>query len=266
MAQVTLTDNECRTTINTAFNNIRVVDVNNLTAYSYVLRLDTLENLNGKNTAYAGALKLFDDMNPAAEVLQAEMTVYSGTTLIQRTVADGKKVWSYDPMQNAYSVNAYNVELGNNSPRYRPDFINLFKQTAAGAPLNLMTLMDQASISGTARVKDWLGGISFTGQESIDVANPSHLIRQMWQSVPDNSRFVQFNTESYDLGITWTLVNIQVHRVDKVGSSVKTSDTYLTVAKDASNIPLTMVKNSPDFLFVPPARSKVLSTPRTVKF
>lgn len=266
MGQATLTDNECRITLTSAFNSLRVVDQSNLTAYSYGLRLDTTEVLNNRTTTYTGWLKLYDDSNPTSELLKSELTLYMGTNLVQRTVADGKKVWSYDPAQNAYSVNAYNVESGTNSPRYRPDFVNLFKQTVIGSPLNLMTLMDQASITGTARVKDWLGGLPFEGQQVIDANDPTHITNLIWQKLPDNSRFVQFNTETFDTGTTWTLNSVQIHRQDKVGASVKVSDTYLTPAKDANNIPLSYTKSSADFIFVPPVRSKVLANPRTIKF
>jgi len=266
MGQATLTDNDCRITLTSAFNGFRVIDPNNLTAYSYGLRLDTTEILNNRTTIYSGWLKLYDDSNPTSELLKSELTLYSGTNLVQRTVADGKKVWSYDPYQNAYSVNAYNVESGTNAPRYRGDFVTLFKQTVIGSPLHLMTLMDQASITGTARVKDWIGGIAFEGQQIIDANNPGHITNLIWQKLPDNSRFVQFNTETYDAGSTWILNSIQIHREDKVGASVKVSDTYLTVAKDVNNLQLSYTKSSTDFMFVPPTRSKVLATPRTIKF
>ena len=270
MAQATLTDNDCRIMLTTTFNDLRVVDPMDLNAYSYGLRLDTSETLNNRTTTYVGFLKLYDNSNPTAEVLKSELTLYMGTNLIQRTVADGVRVWSYDPTQNAYSVNAYNVESGTNTPNYRPNFITLFKQTAIGSPLNLITLMDQASITGTARVKDWMGGLPFVGQryyDPKDTSVPKKVWRDIvWQTLPDNSRYVQFTSDTADGGYTYSLSSVRIHRQDKVGSSVRLSDTYLTVGKDTNGLALSYLKSSPDFIFVPPARSKVLATPRTVKF
>lgn len=266
MGQGALTDNDCRMTLTDAFNGFRVYDTVNLTASSYALQLSTTEKFNGRTTNYSGWLKLYDDANPTQEMLKAELTLYRGGNLMQRTVADGKRVWSYDPTENAYSVNAYNVEQGNNSPRYRLDFANMFKQTAAGAPLNLMTLWDQASLTGTARVKDWLGGISFEGTEEADTNDPTHFTRYVWQKLPDNSRFVEFICESHDDRATWRFTSAQIHRAERVGSSTRVSDTFLTIAKDVNSIPLSFTANSTDFAFVPPARSKVLATARTFKF
>jgi hypothetical protein len=266
MGQGALTDNDCRITLTDSFNGFRVYDTTNLTASSYALQLSTTEKFNSHTTTYSGWLKLYDDANPAQELVKAELTLYRGGTLMQRTVADGKRVWSYDPASNAYSVNAYNVEQGNNSPRYRLDFANMLKQTAAGAPLNLMTLWDQATLSGTARVKDWLGGITFEGTEEADNNDPTHFTRYVWQKLPDNSRFVEFVCESHDTRATWQFISAQIHRADRVGSSTRVSDTFLTIAKDTNGVPLTFTANSTDFAFVPPARSKVLATPRTVKF
>ncbi len=265
-AQVNITDNQCRMDLTSAFNNLRVIDQNNLTSYSYGLRLDTTEKLGTKTTTYVGWLKLYDDSNPTQELLRSELTVYLGSNLIQRTVADGKRVWSYDPIQNAYSADAYNVESGPNAPNYRSNFVSLFKQTASGTPNHLMTLMDQASITGTARVKDWLGGIAFKGLQTVDANDPAHLTEQIWQSVPDNSRFVQFNLESNDTGSSWTLNSIQIHRVESLRGLSKVTDTYLTQAKDNNNVAYSYPASDAAFTFVPPARSRVLASPRTVKF
>ena len=282
MAQVPLTDLECRNALTTAFNGIRVVDTTNLTAFSYVLRLDTTETLNGKTSTYIGALKLYDDADPTKELLKSEVTLYRGTNLIQRTVADGKRVWSYDPAQNAYSVDAYNSEQGANAVGYRSNYFGYLKQSIGGTPLNLITLLDQASLKGTAWVKDWIGGIRFEGQNwskpkdplnyiggdvnGVEIIPHPHQFDTIWQKVPDNSRFVQFNLETFDAGSSWILNSIQIHRVDKVGAGTKVSDSYLTIPKDTNGLPMTESKNSPAFLFVPPNRSKVLASQRTIKF
>lgn len=266
MAQTSLSAGDCNDTLVKAFGGLKIVDTSNPTAYSYALKLDTTVNLNGKNTTYTGWLKLYDNADPTAEQLKAEVTLYNGSTLMQRTVADGIRVWSYDPSQNAYCVNAYNVESGTNAPHYRSDFISLFKQNIIGTPQYLLTLMDQASITGTTSIKDWLGGIRFEGQQFGDETDASRLYNIIWQKVPDGSRFVQFNTETRDGGLTWFLTSIQIHRLARMGSSTTITDTYLTVAQDQSGTPLSYNSASPDFVFVPPARSRVWATPRTVKF
>lgn len=283
MAQTTLTDSTCRDTLQTAFNSLRVADPSYVNAYSYVLRLDTTEKLNGRTTTYSGGLKLYDDADLAGELIKSELTLYLGTNLIQRSVADGRRVWSFDPAQNAYSVNAYNTDQGTNTAHYRENFIGTFKETAQGTPLLLVTLMDQASITGTARVKDWLGGIKFEGLNwvkpkdplnyvggdvnGVPLDPPPHQYDTIWQKLPDNSRYVQFETETFNAGFNWALNSVQIHRQDKVGASIKVSDTFLTVPMDTTTgLPMSEVRNSGAFVFIPPARSKVLSSPRTVKF
>ncbi len=283
MAQTTLTDSTCRDTLQTAFNSLRVADPSYVNAYSYVLRLDTTEKLNGRTTTYSGGLKLYDDADLTGELIKSELTLYLGTNLIQRSVADGRRVWSFDPAQNAYSVNAYNTDQGTNTAHYRENFIGTFKETAQGTPLLLVTLMDQASITGTARVKDWLGGIKFEGLNwvkpkdplnyvggdvnGVPLDPPPHQYDTIWQKLPDNSRYVQFETETFNAGFNWALNSVQIHRQDKVGASIKVSDTFLTVPMDTTTgLPMSEVRNSGAFVFIPPARSKVLSSPRTVKF
>ena len=86
------------------------------------------------------------------------------------------------------------------------------------------------------------------------------------QKVPDGSRFVQFNLETFDAGFSWSLNSVQIHREDKVGSSIKVSDSYLTLPKDAVGLPLVETRSSAAFIFVPPAQSRVLASQRTVKF
>ena len=148
-----------------------------------------------------------------------------------------------------------------------------------GSPLQLITLMDQASITGTARVKDWIGGIKFAGQKWVtpnDPLNfdamgnpidpPPHQHATIWQKLPGNTRFVQFETETFDAGFNWTLISVQIHRQEKVGASTRVSDTYLTVPSGKNGLPLIENRNSGAFVFIPPARSKVLSSPRTIKF
>lgn len=266
MAQTSISDLKCRTDLANAFQNLRVVDLNNPNAYSYGLRLDTSEVVGNRTTTYAGYLKLYDNSDPTAELLKSEMAIYNGNTLIQRTVADGRRVWSYDPIGNAYSVNAYNVESGTNAPKYRDNFVLLLKQTAAGTPQYLMTLMDQASITGTARVKDWLGGLPFAGLQTIDQNNPLMITEQIWQTVPDNTRYVQFNINSIDGGVTWNLDNIRIHKEDRLGSITKVTDTYLSQLKDQNGVAYSYPPSGTDFTFVPAPHSRVLASPRTVKF
>ena len=269
MAQTStpLSDSACRDALKIGFDSIRIPDPAHLTAFSYVLRLDTTETLNGKTTSYVSALKMYDDQTPSTELLKSELTLYRGTNLIQRTVADGKKVWSYDPYQNAYSVDAYNVEQGPSAAGCRSNFFNFLKQTTAGSPQSLITLLDQASLKRSSWVKDWLGGIAFGGVNTIpNDLMALHQFDTIWQKVPDNSRFVQFNMETFDGGSTWVLNSIQIHREDKVGNSTKVSDSFLTIPKDAGGLPLTETRTSAAFVFVPPAQSRVMASPRTIKF
>ena len=274
MAQTNLSDSSCRDVIRTAFDGIRIPDPNHLTGFSVVVRLDTTENYAGKTTNYVSALKVYDDLTPTSELLKSELTLYKGTNLIQRTVADGRRVWSYDPYQNAYSVDAYNVEQGANAPGYRDNFFNLLKQSATGTPSILMTLLGQAGIKRASWVKDWLGGLSFAGVNTYDPNDPfnlnqvvpPHQFDTVWQKVPNNTRFVQFNLETFDAGSTWVLISVQIHKEEKLGTSTKVSDSYLTVPKDAAGLPLTEIPTSTAFTFLIPARSKVLASSRTIKF
>jgi hypothetical protein len=269
MAQTNLSDSSCRDVVRTAFDGIRIPDPNNLTAFSFVLRLDTAENLNGKNTNYVSALKIYDDSTPTSELLKSELTLYKGTNLIQRTVADGKRVWSYDPYQNAYSVNAYNVEQGPNALGYRDNFFTFLKESATGTPSSLITLLGQAGIKRSSWVKDWLGGLNTYDPNdplNLNQVVPPHQFDTVWQKTPDSTRFVQFNLETFDAGSTWVMNSIQIHQEAKLGASTKVSDSFLTVPKDSAGLPMTEVPTSASFIFLIPARAKVLATARTIKF
>lgn len=265
-AQTTINDAQCRTTISDVLNALKIVDGTNINAYSFVLRMDTTDTIGTYVQNFSGHVSLFHDTTSTAEQVKAEMTLYNGPNPINRTVADGKRVWSYEPSANAYTVNTYNVESGANSPSYLLDFRNFFNQGVVGTPQNFLILMDQIGIGTASRARDWIGGIPFQGQETVDGSVPTHLYRQIWQSVPGNARYVQFNTESLDGGLTWTLVDIKIYRTTPVSSGTRVIDTTITVETDSMGVPLTMNTLSPNFFFTPPSRSKVLATARTVKF
>lgn len=265
-AQVTLSEAESRTTIAEVLNSIKVYDTVNPNAYSFVLRMNSTDSLGAFVQNYSGWVKVFHDTTLASEQIKAEMSLYQGVTPLSRTVADGKRVWGYDPSANAYSVNTYNVETGANSPTYLADFRNFFNQGIVGTPQNFLILLDQIGIGTASRARDWIGGIPFQGQETQDAVNPLRYYRTLWQSVPGNSRYVRYDVESMDGKVSWSLTGITISKTVAVAAGNRTVATTITVEKDPMGIPITMTTMSPEFQFFPPARSKVLATARTVKF
>lgn len=265
-AQVTLSEAESRATVADALNSIKVYDTVNPNAYSFVLKMDSTDSLGSFVQNYTGWVRVFHDTTLASEQVKAEMSLYLGATPLSRTVADGKRVWGYDPSANAYSVNTYNVESGANSPTYLADFRNFFNQGITGTPQNFLILLDHIGIGTASRARDWIGGIPFQGQETADAVDPMTFYRTLWQSVPGNARYVRYDVVTTDNRATWSLSRIEISKTVPVAAGNRTVNSIITVEKDAMGIPLTLTTMSPEFRFIPPARSKVLATPRTVKF
>lgn len=264
-----LGDYQCRIALTDLLRSVRVPEAGNIYAYSGMFRLQSTETLFGKNTFYTGTLKVYDDQEPTSELIKAELLMWRSGELLQRIVADGRKVWAHDAKRNEYSVSNYDGEVSQaRSPKYRKDFLSLFKAPTQGLSLNLVAFGEQLGLNGFASVKDWIGGLPFEGQDDVDPQDAlgNHVLRRIWQAVPGNGRYAQFNCESYDRGATWALVSLEIHREDLVGRDVKTTHTLITVEKDSSGVSVTFQRGATDFFYRPPNGAKVLANSRVIKF
>lgn len=255
-----MNDLECRSQLTDALNNMHLVDTTNPMAYSYVVRVDTAERIGTNTTNYISVLRLFDNASTTGELAKAELTTYRGVTLMQRVVADGRRVWAYDPTRNEYSVSQYDTERNPRNTDYRKDFVNSLREPVQGIPSTLITLALQAGIGGNVGSRDWLPGFAFQGEES-----PAGDLQTIWQSLPDNSRFARFDLFRDTNGF-WQLDTARIFKRENVGTQVRELDTTISFPLDTFGNRLTQTVNSFEFSFRPPARAKVLSSPRPVKF
>lgn len=264
-----LSDFQSRAALTDVFRGLRVPEPNSFSVYSLQLRLQSTETFVGKTTQSTGTLKIYDDQEPTTEMIRSELLMWRSGTLLQRVVADGRRVWAHDNLRNEYSVSSYDSEPGQQrSSKYRRDLLQFLKLPTQGVSTNLVTFAEQIGLAGMANVKDWIGGVPFQGQDVVDPndALGNHIFRTIWQTVPGNARFVQFNCESFDKGSTFFLVSMQVHREENVAGKLKTTDTTLFPEKDGNGVPITFGREANDFKYRPPAGSKVVASVRTVKF
>lgn len=265
-----LSDFQSRASLNDVLRSIRVPDPNQISAYSYQLRLQSTETYVGKTTQSTGTLKIYDDQEPTQEMLRSELLMWRNGTLLQRVVADGRKVWAHDNLRNEYSVSSYDSEPGQQrSAKYRKDLVQFLKAPTQGVSVNLILLSEQIGLGGgMSSAKDWIGGIPFQGQDVVDPndALGNHIFRTIWQTVNGNYRFVQFNCESFDKGATFVLTSMQVHREENVAGKSKVTDTMIFPDKDGNGVPVTFSPGASAFKYRPPAGSKVVASIRTVKF
>lgn len=255
-----MTDLECRSQLTDALNNMHLPDSSNPMAYSYVARIDTAERIGTNVTNYIGVLRLFDDASASGELAKAELTTYRGVTLMQRIVADGRRVWAYDPTRNEYSVAQYDTERNPRNTDYRKDFINALREPVQGVPSTLITLALQSGLSGNVGSRDWLPGFAFQGEES-----PAGDTQVVWQALPDNSRYARFDLVQDTNGF-WQLDSARIFKRETIGGQLREVDTTISFPRDTFGNRLTQSLNSVEFSFRPPAASRVLSSPRPVKF
>jgi hypothetical protein len=264
-----LSDFQSRASLTEVFRAIRIPDPNNIAVYSYQLRLQSTESFIGQTTQSSGTLKIYDDQEPTTEMLRSELLMWRNGALLQRVVADGRRVWAHDNLRNEYSVSSYDSEPGQQrSSKYRKDLLQFLKLPTQGVSTHLVTMAEQIGLAGISNVKDWIGGVPFQGQDVVDPndALGNHIFRTIWQTVPGNTRFAQFNCESYDKGSTFFLVSMLVHREENIGGKLKTTETTIFPEKDGNGVPLTFAREANDFKYRPPAGSKVVASTRTIKF
>ena len=255
-----MTDLECRSQLTDALNNMHLVDPMNPMAYSYVVRVDTSDKIGLNTTNYISALRIYDDASVAGMLTKAELTTYRGATLMQRVVADGRRVWAYDPTRNEYSVSQYDTERNPRNRDYRKDFVNLLREPVQGVPSTLINLALQSGMAGSVGSRDWLPGFAFQGEEAV-----SGTTQTIWQALPDNSRYARFDLAQDSNGL-WQLDTARIYKREVVGGQVRELDSTISFPLDTFGQRLTQTVNSIDFSFRPPAQAKVLNSPRPIKF
>lgn len=255
-----MTDLECRSQLTDALNNMHLADPMNPMAYSYVVRVDTADRIGSNTTNYISVLRLFDNASVAGLLTKAELTTYRGVSLQQRVVADGRRVWAYDPARNEYSVSQYDTERNPRNPDYRRDFVNMLREPVQGIPSTLINLALQSGMAGSVGSRDWLPGFTFQGEEA-----PTGDTQAIWQAMPDNSRYARFDLVQ-DTNGRWQIDSARIFKRENVGGQVRELDSVITFPLDTFGARLTQTENSVEFGFRPPARAKVLSSPRPIKF
>ncbi len=255
-----MTDLECRSQLTDAFNNMHIVDPMNPMAYSYVVRVDTADKIGANTTNYISALRLYDNASVGGLLAKAELTTYRGATLMQRIVADGRRVWAYDPTRNEYSVSQYDTELNPRNTNYRRDFVNSMREPVQGVPSTLLTLALQSGMAGSVGSRDWLSGLQFQGEEAV-----SGDTQTIWQALPDNSRYARFDLVRDTNGF-WQLDTARIYKREMVGAQLREVDSTISFPLDTFGQRLTQAANSIDFSFRPPAQARVLNSPRPIKF
>lgn len=255
-----MTDLECRTQLTDALNNMHIVDPMNPSAYSYVVRVDTTDRIGSNTTNYISVLRLYDNASVGGLLAKAELTTYRGVTLMQRVVADGRRVWAFDPTRNEYSVSQYDSERNPRNPDYRRDFVNMLREPVQGVPSTLISLALQSGMAGSVGSRDWLPGFAFEGIEA-----PNGLTQTIWQTLPDNSRYARFDLVQDTNGM-WQLDTARIYKRENVGGQLREVDSTISFPQDAFGQRLSQAMNSIEFSFRPPGQAKVLSSPRPIKF
>ncbi len=249
-------DLESRQTLLTALNTVNIVDGTNPNWVSYVARVDTTETVGSLTSTSIGVLRYFSDESSTNFLHKAELTAYQGGVLTQRVVADGRRVWAYSPQRNEYSVSAYDTERAPRNADYRKDFLNFLRSPSQSVTSPLLTLAMQSGMTGNVSLKDWIGGLPWQGEE-----NATGTQRTVWQATGNNSRYVRFDlTASATLG--WVIQQIRIYKSETVAGLPRVTDSVITFPLDSLGNLMTQTPASPDFVFTPPARARVIASPR----
>lgn len=234
ITQSSLDDAQCKKALNEILPTMRTTN-----AMSF--RLEGENEYKGFFTKYSGSFKWFKNES----VIKSELKLSRDNTNLQRIVADGKKVWAHNLQRNEYTVARYSLELSVGED-YMKRYISGVKYPVLGMGQHLMTLADQVGFVSPS-LKDWIGGISWQGKIEIDKNNSLRIVKRIYQTVADY-RYVMWELESFDEGVTFSFSSIKIHNKSFDGS---TTTTYLylddCVGVDYSG-----------FKFVPPSGSKVL--------
>jgi hypothetical protein len=142
-------------------------------------------------------------------------------------------------------VARYSLELSVGED-YMKRYINGVKYPVLGMGQHLMTLADQVGFVSPS-LKDWIGGIEWQGKLEIDKNNSLRIVKRIYQIVADY-RYVVWELESFDEGVTFNFSSIKIYNKSFDGSTT-TTYLYLDDCVGADHL---------GFKFVPPSGSKVL--------
>jgi hypothetical protein len=257
--QTALDDTQSRITLNQALSNLRITDALNPSAFSFQLRMDTTEVLGTRTTYYTSQLRVYREELPTSSLLKAELWNLRGAQTLHRIVADGTRTWSLFAPENEYSVSQYDTDNANQSTDYFVDFSRQFKSTVKGSAASLIQIGDQAGLTrdNQPRIADWIGGVPFVGLETGGT-------RVIWQETVDSLRYAKFTCFAGPSG--WALDNVEIFRKDRVGSLDRTTTSVVTVDRDPMGNPYAPSRNSSDFVFTKPLGSKILASPKAIRF
>ena len=179
-------------------------------------RLEGENKSNGFFSKYSGTFKYLKD-----DKIKSELMLWRDDALVQRVVADGIKVWGYNALRNEYTVARYSPEWTQGSD-YLKKYVSAAKYPVLGMGQHLMTLADQVGFTSSS-LKDWIGGIAWQGKDEVDSENTLRIVRRIYQLVADY-RYVMWELESFDEGVSFNFHRIKIYNENFDGSS---SLTYL---------------------------------------
>lgn len=198
---------------------------------------------------------------PTAKI---EYTEWRDGILVQRTVGNGKALYSYSPQRNDYWVGSYGTHGPTPPARYLPNLMDDFTASLNGSLTYLGRLMRETYAVGGFRA--WIpGGSEFlVTKDTVPVRDPIYRNRvyagtdstefaMFWLGNPAK-RSIVFETEIGGRSGR-TLKSIAFTEVSKVGDKPRIVDWRATLYPD-------VVPAEENFVFVPPAGAKPIVGPR----
>jgi hypothetical protein len=244
-----------------AYNQFRTDYTNSRGELSFGLRGTTDVTINGVRTTYTTIVGWFAIPGATAPTYLCEVQTWKGSTQIYRVIADGTTVYGFDIPRNEYSSTPYNTYQGAQSRTYAVDFVNSIKKVVPEVSSSTLRQAIELGFGQTGNFQNWLPGVR--GMQ-VDNSTTPGVINYNFET-GDRTRSMRLLLTTNPVLNQWFWNETWSYEWTRVGSGSLETNTLIILNTNTDGSALRYRQDSPFFVFVPPAGSRAIARPRTVR-